>query len=77
MDHLYLPMLSRQLLEAEKVNQEKQHEYQSLLQNFVKSDVEQVDKWKSDAFKWQQECQQLVLKLDQEASFYIKKINEI
>ena len=61
-----LSSMKTQLMESERDNQERQKEYQALLQKLVDTDGVQVDKVRRDAMKWQQECQSLVVRLDEE-----------
>ncbi|KAJ3048052.1 hypothetical protein HK097_010925, partial [Rhizophlyctis rosea] len=64
-----LQSMKKQLVEAEKMAERRQEEYQSLLQNLLTpTSTLQTDLAKSrkSEMKWQRECQQLIVKLDQE-----------
>ncbi|KAJ3286919.1 oxidative DNA demethylase, partial [Borealophlyctis nickersoniae] len=59
--------LKKQLVEAEKMAEKRQEDYQSLLKSLMApKDASQKDLAKSRRMeiKWQRECQQLVMKLD-------------
>ncbi|KAL2914798.1 hypothetical protein HK105_205729 [Polyrhizophydium stewartii] len=61
--------LKKQLVEAERMAEKRQEEYQALLKSFMtpKDDLrEELGKARAMEAKWQRECQQLVMKLDHE-----------
>ncbi|KAJ3330547.1 oxidative DNA demethylase [Blyttiomyces sp. JEL0837] len=63
--------LKLQLVEAEKMAEKRQEEYQTLLRDLMnpKNDVQkEMAKLRKSESKWQRECQELVAKLDLELS---------
>ncbi|KAJ3100297.1 oxidative DNA demethylase [Physocladia obscura] len=61
--------LKTQLFEAERMNEKRQEEYQSLLKNMMtpQHDIQkELSKLRRSESKWQRECQDLVAKLDLE-----------
>lgn len=61
--------LRRQLMDAEKLAERRQEEYQELLRSFMgptKQHVAEIDRLRRSEAKWQSECQQLVVKLEME-----------
>ncbi|KAI9206594.1 uncharacterized protein BJ171DRAFT_15187 [Polychytrium aggregatum] len=66
-----LQSLKKQLLEAELTAQRRQEEYQALLKTFMlpkEDEQKELAKIKKSERKWQRECQQLIVRLDQEMS---------
>ncbi|KAJ3032160.1 oxidative DNA demethylase [Rhizophlyctis rosea] len=64
-----LQSMKKQLVEAEKMAEKRQEEYQSLLQSLLpptETLQTELAKARKSETKWQRECQQLVVKLDRE-----------